>query len=95
MKTILKVALGHHSRHRRPSRGQFKSVKQRTPETRVRRNFGQPEDAQAFEDAGVQGVTKGSTSSCIYYPEKGKGIGEGRSFQFCFANGRLDSKNSY
>ena len=74
---------------------QFRAIKHRTSRSEVQRKLGRPEDSQRFEDAGVRGVTRGSRSSCIYYPEKGKGIGEGRSFQFCFTNGQLDSKNAY
>ena len=42
-----------------------------------------------------EGGKSNEKSSCIYYPEKGKGIGEGKSFQLCFTNGKLDSKNVY
>lgn len=74
---------------------QFKAQKTGKAERAVRTDLGDPEDAQQFEDAGVEGLVKPSKSSCIYYPEKGKGIGEGRSFQLCFTNGKLDSKNVY
>lgn len=74
---------------------QFQDIRQGTDEATVRSTLGEPEDAQQFEDAGVQGLTGPSSSSCIYYPEKGMGIGEGKSFQLCFDNARLTSKNVY
>jgi hypothetical protein len=74
---------------------QFRSISQGTSEGDIKDQLGKPEDAQEFEDAGVPGVTGKSKSSCIYYPEKGKGIGEGHSFQFCFDNGKLTGKNAY
>lgn len=75
--------------------GQFKAQKAGVAESDVRAELGKPDDAQQFEDAGVKGIADPSKSSCIYYPEKGKGIGDGRSFQLCFTNGKLDSKNVY
>jgi hypothetical protein len=74
---------------------QFRSVQQGSTQSEVEAELGKPDDAQQFEDAGVKGISGSSTSSCIYYPEKGKGIGEGRSFQLCFENDKLTSKNSY
>jgi len=75
---------------------QFRGVQQGSSEAEVRAALGKPEDAQEFEDAGVEGLSgTASSSACIYYPEKGKGIGEGRSFQLCFEGGRLNSKNAY
>lgn len=75
---------------------EFRSVQMGSSRADVRTELGKPEDAQHFENAGIEGL-EGSASrgSCVYYPEKGKGILEGRSFQLCFTNGRLDSKNVY
>lgn len=75
--------------------GQFSAQKAGKSESAVRGELGKPDDAQQFEDAGVEGIADPSKSSCIYYPEKGKGIGDGRSFQLCFTNAKLDSKNVY
>ena len=49
--------------------------------------LGTPEDQQHFESqfAGTQ-----STSDCIYY-----GSLSSTSYQFCFDNGKLTSKNTY
>jgi hypothetical protein len=74
---------------------QFRSVEQGTTQEEVEAELGEPEDAQEFEQEIPELDTGNQQSSCIYYPEKGKGIGEGRSFQFCFDNGKLTSKNSY
>lgn len=73
---------------------QFRSVRQGTTQDEIEADFGKPEDAQEFENEGID-TTEPERSSCIYYPEKGKGIGEGRSFQLCFTEGKLDSKNAY
>lgn len=53
----------------------------------------EPGDAQEFENEGLPGDAV--RSSCIYYNEKGKDLGEGRYFQFCFDGGRLTGKNAY
>ena len=74
---------------------EFRSVKQGTTQKEVEAEFGKPEDAQEFEQEIPELDTGNQKSSCIYYPEKGKGIGEGRSFQLCFDNGKLTSKNAY
>lgn len=74
---------------------QFRAVKQGTPQADVEAKLGEPEDAQEFEQEIPELDTGTQKSSCIYYPEKGKGIGEGRSFQLCFDNGELTSKNIY
>jgi hypothetical protein len=74
---------------------EFRSVPLDSSRAEVRQRLGRPENAQAFEQAGIDGLTEPSRSSCIYYPEKGKDILEGRTFQLCFTNGRLDSKNIY
>jgi outer membrane murein-binding lipoprotein Lpp len=53
----------------------------------------EPGDAQEFESEGLPGTA--IKSSCIYYNEKGKSLGDGRYFQLCFDSNRLSSKNSY
>jgi hypothetical protein len=52
-----------------------------------------PGDAQEFENEGLPGSAV--RSSCEYFNEKGKGLGEGRYFQFCYDGNRLTGKNSY
>ena len=74
---------------------QFREVEQGTGQSVIERRFGPPEDAQEFENQVPEIQDQPARSSCIYYPERGKGIGEGRSFQFCFDEGRLTSKNAY
>lgn len=74
---------------------QFRSVGAGTSQEEVEATLGPPEDAQEFEQNIPELDIQNERSSCIYYPEKGKGIGEGRSFQFCFDNGRLRGKNAY
>jgi hypothetical protein len=74
---------------------QFRSVEQGATQEEVEAELGKPEDAQEFEQEIPELQTGTQRSSCIYYPEKGKGIGEGRSFQLCFDNGKLTSKNAY
>jgi hypothetical protein len=74
---------------------QFRGEAIGTSESQVRSDLGKPEDRQEFENKGVLPGDQSSRSSCIYYPEKGKGIGEGRSFQLCFDNGKLSDKNAY
>lgn len=74
---------------------EFRSVKRGATEKQVRRKLGKPEDAQEFEQEIPELDTGPQKSSCIYYPEKGKGIGEGKSFQLCFDNRKLTSRNVY
>ena len=74
---------------------QFRGIPQGTTEGAVRTELGEPEDAQEFEQNIPQLDTGTRRSSCIYYPEKGEELFEGRSFQFCFDGGKLTSKNAY
>jgi hypothetical protein len=74
------------------SLAQFDSIEQGSTQAAVEQELGKPEDSQAFEQR-FGGRVEGS--SCIYYNEKGKELFEGRSFQFCFTEGKLDSKNAY
>jgi hypothetical protein len=75
---------------------EFRAVELGSARVAVIRSLGKPESAQQFENAGIEGIDNTSSkSSCIYYPQKGKGILEGKSFQLCFTNGKLDAKNAY
>jgi adenine-specific DNA methylase len=74
---------------------EFRSVKQGTSQSKVESRLGSPENAQEFENEIPELQEGPSRSSCIYYPEKGKPLFEGRSFQFCFDDGKLTSKNAY
>jgi hypothetical protein len=73
---------------------QFAAVEQGTSQSSVEKQLGTPEDRQQFEQAGFASKEPVG-SSCIYYNEKGKDLFEGNSFQFCFTEGKLDSKNAY
>jgi len=73
---------------------QFRSVDIGATRSQVIADLGvQPGDAQEFENEGLPGSAV--KSSCIYYNETGKGLGEGQYFQFCFDNGKLTGKNAY
>ncbi len=73
------------------TRAQFDGVKQGATQSSVEADLGTPDDAQESE----QNISEPSNSSCIYYPEKGKNVLEGSSFQLCFDDGKLSSKNVY
>lgn len=77
------------------TRAQFDSITQGTEQSEVEDEFGEPEDSQQFENQIPELQDAPSRSSCIYYPEKGKAILEGQSFQLCFDEGKLTSKNAY
>lgn len=74
---------------------QFRSVEQGTTQAGVEAELGEPENAQEFEQEIPEIQDQPSKSSCIYYPEKGQGLFEGKSFQFCFDDGKLTGKNAY
>jgi hypothetical protein len=74
------------------TKSQFDGIEQGTTQVAVEKQLGTPEDNQEFEQK-FGGTTQGS--SCIYYNEKGKDLFEGSSFQFCFTERKLDSKNAY
>jgi hypothetical protein len=61
---------------------QYDSVELGTRRESVERRLGPPADE--YESAG---------STCISYNRRGGELGD--TFQFCFANGRLDRKNAY
>ena len=77
------------------TRAQFNSIGQGDTQTSIEDEFGEPEDSQEFENQIPELQDSPSRSSCIYYPEKGKPILEGASFQLCFDEGKLTSKNAY
>lgn len=72
---------------------EFRSIAMGTTQAAIEARYGKPEDAQRFEQR-IPGIGA-STSSCIYYPERGKPLLEGASYQLCFDEGRLTSKNAY
>ena len=74
------------------TRAEFNSVDQGTSQAQIEERLGEPDDSQEFENK-FGGQVQGS--SCIYYNEEGKELFEGASFQFCFTEGKLDSKNAY
>jgi hypothetical protein len=75
------------------TKAQFDAVEQGTSQSAVEKQLGTPEDSQEFENKFGKAEPQGS--SCIYYNEKGKDLFEGSSFQFCFTERKLDSKNAY
>lgn len=74
---------------------QFRAVSQGATESQVRAELGEPENAQEFEQEIPELQQGAQRSSCIYYPEKDKALFEGKSFQLCFDDGKLTSKNAY
>jgi hypothetical protein len=74
---------------------EFRSIKQGTTQDDVEAQLGEPENSQEFEQQIPEIQDQPAQSSCIYYPEKNKELFEGRSFQFCFDEGRLTAKNAY
>lgn len=76
------------------SKAEFDSIEIGTTQAQVEKRLGVPEDSQEFEQKGF-GNNAPQGSSCIYYNETGKDLFEGESFQFCFTEEKLDSKNAY
>lgn len=74
------------------TRAQLQSVKQGTSQDEVEASLGPPEDSQEFERQISELQEQPSRSSCIYYPEKGKPLFEGASFQLCFDEGKLTAR---
>jgi hypothetical protein len=73
---------------------EFQSVDIGTSQSAIEKRFGEPDDSQDFQQKNV--LKPGSqNSSCIYYNEDDADLLEGKFFQFCFTEGKLDSKNAY
>lgn len=77
------------------TRAEFDGIQAGSSQSAVESELGKPEDSQEFEQNIPELQDKPAKSSCIYYPEKGKPLFEGDSFQFCFDGGKLTSKNAY
>ncbi len=77
------------------SAAEFSAIEQGSTQQQVEATLGEPESAQQFEQQIPELQSQPSSSSCIYYPEKGEPLFEGQSFQLCFDNGALTSKNAY
>jgi hypothetical protein len=77
------------------TRAEFDSIEQGMTQEEVESQLGPPEDSQEFEQQIPELQDQPSKSSCIYYPESGKPLFEGDSFQLCFDEGKLTSKNAY
>ena len=75
------------------TRSQYRSVKRGTSRRRVERRLGQPGDPQEFKEEGLP--EKAVRGSCTYYNERGRPLGEGRFFRFCFRKRRLVAKDAY
>ena len=74
---------------------EFDSVQQGMTQQEVEHLLGPPDNSQQFEQQIPQLQNQPLKSSCIYYPESGKPLLEGHSFQFCFDQNKLTSKNAY
>jgi hypothetical protein len=75
------------------SRVQFDGLELGATQESVIADLGkQPEDRQDFESTGVLD-DEPQNSSCIYYNVAGGTFGD--TFQLCFTDGKLDSKNAY
>lgn len=74
------------------TRSEFNSIGQGATQSAVEKQLGDPEDSQEFEQRFGK---KAQGSSCIYYNEEGQDLFEGESYQLCFTDGKLDSKNVY
>jgi hypothetical protein len=73
---------------------QYRSIESGSSRAGVIEKLGvEPGLAERFEDEGLP--SDRVKPSCIYYAEKGKELGEGRIFEFCFEDGRLKDKNAY
>ncbi len=71
---------------------QFRAVRLGASEGEIEARFGKAADRQDLE-LELAARDEPQSSTCLYYPEKGKELDEGRSFQFCFIDGRLDTKD--
>lgn len=89
---LLAIGLNQEEEHG-ITRAQFDSIALGTSRGAIVARYGEPEDAQTFE-SNIPNIGS-SSSSCIYYPEKGKKVLEGATFQLCFDNDLLRSKNAY
>lgn len=77
------------------TQAEFDSIEQGMTQNEVEQQLGPPEDSQEFEQNIPELQDHPFRSSCIYYPEKDQPLFEGQSFQFCFDEGKLTSKNAY
>lgn len=74
------------------SESQFDALKMGTRQSTVERRFGEPLDSQEMETE-IAELDVSSNMSCIYYNREGGEFGD--TFQLCFDDGKLSSKNSY
>lgn len=75
------------------TKAQFDEVNLGWAESHVTRSLGkEPENRQDFESTGVIDKEP-ANSSCIYYNKTGGTFGD--TFQLCFSEGKLESKNAY
>ena len=71
---------------------QFRETKTGTSRSQIEDRFGEPSDAQEFETE-IPELDAKSKGSCVYYNRRGGELGD--IFQFCFENGKLQTKNSF
>jgi len=85
--------LNEEQRQHAITRAQFDALEIGMTEQQVRESTGKaPEDRQNFESEGFLNEEP-EKSSCIYYNKDGGEFLD--SFQLCFDNGKLTSKNEY
>jgi hypothetical protein len=77
------------------TQSEFDSIQQGTTQQDVERQLGHPKDSREFEQNIPELQDQPLRSSCIYYPEKNRPLFKGQSFQFCFDERKLTSKNAY
>lgn len=70
------------------TKAEFEAVERGATEAEVREELGEEEDRQQFGG-------KREGESCLYYGQEGEGIAGTTSYQFCFTDGALRSKNAY
>ncbi len=72
---------------------EFNSVKVGTARPEVEDELGTSANPEELARIGIKRRQQGA-SSCIYYPEDGKELGEGQTFQFCFTDDKLGFKQA-
>jgi hypothetical protein len=71
---------------------EFRSVQLGTSQEDIERRFGTPEDTQEFEQQIPELQDTPARSSCIYYPERGQPIFEGRVVPVLLRRGGVDEQ---
>ena len=72
---------------------EFDSVEVGATRQQVEDELGSSANAEELARVGIKLPQKGP-ATCIYYPEEGKALGKGRTFQFCFTDDKLGFKKA-